>query len=362
MGRVSFVRRGLRALLGVCIFLGANPARAQTAPSPSVTLADIVTHSIARDGYRTNNLLNFSDCESDDVITFSLLLSERQSNTLEVWAGTQCDDLTARTTVGATQCWLVASLMPTSDTELVPVHLRDILAGRTVFASTTGSSQTLPQPGTVITGTDANACFDPSGIPVANQITLYFMLVDGSKAISGTAATWTAKYKLIGPPPPDQVTATPAARSLDIHFEYANFQTSDITINGFQFYCDPAPGTTSDAGASTACDELAQTQTLTPGELAHSNALCGDANLSATSGTTYGLEIGVPYHVAVAAVDTFQNVGPLSNLACGIPESDSTSRACGCAVPGPSPRGALPVLGFMLALVGLSRRRTRRRA
>jgi hypothetical protein len=357
MGRVSCVRGGLLALLSVCVFLGANPARAQTAPSPGgVTLNFAITHSIARDVYRTNDQLNYSDCANDDVISFPLLLSDRQSNTLEVWAGTQCDDLTARTAVRATQCWLVASLVPTSDTELVRVPVRDILAGHTVFAPNTG---TLPPPATVITGTGANACLDPSGIPVVTPITLYFMLVDGSEAISGTVATWTARYKLIGPPPPDQVTVTPAARSLDIHFAYTDNQSSDTTINGYQFYCDPAPGTMSDAGASTACDDLAQTQMLIPGKAADSNALCGEANISATSGIAYGLESGVPYHVAMAAVYTFQNVGPLSTLACGIPEAESTSRACGCAVPGTSPRGALPALGFILALVRLSRRRTR---
>ena len=49
-------------------------------------------------------------------------------------------------------------------------------------------------------------------------------------------------------------------------------------------------------------------------------AICGSAQRTSQTANASGLIDGVPYHVGVAAVDTYYNVGVLSNIACGVPQ------------------------------------------
>jgi hypothetical protein len=84
---------------------------------------------------------------------------------------------------------------------------------------------------------------------------------------------------------------------------------------------------------------------------------CGSAPKEASRATTVKLSNGVPYGVAVATVDTYGNVGVLSQPACGIPQAkDETSSACAFAGPGAMQSGAA-----LAALVTLAAALARRR-
>lgn len=98
---------------------------------------------------------------------------------------------------------------------------------------------------------------------------------------------------------------------------------------------------------------------------------CGDESGAATDIIATGLTNGQLWAVAVAAVDTLDNVGPLSELACAVPEGvtdffeqyrnaggQAGGGFCNCGVVGAQGRGALAVwaAGMLLLLFGWRRR------
>ncbi|HWZ89488.1 MAG TPA: hypothetical protein VNW92_11580 [Polyangiaceae bacterium] len=348
-------------LVAVWIFFGASHVQAQSGPSwPTVTLAANVTHSIARDDFRTNDQINLGDCLKDDRLDFTLTLTNRGNYALEVWSGYSCDTLAQRTTLGSSLCWLLYRGVPNDDVPSVPIPVRSILAGyASSFATPTG---TLVQAG-------PEACVPPNtGISAASQARIYFMLVDSStESTVGVMATWNARYKLTGPNPPDEVTAAPAAKSLVVSFGYSGGFSADQTINSYSFFCDPPPGpavpadTGSDASAPLTCDESPISAVLVQGSISVDPLYhCGTAKLDATSGTATGLDELVPHHVAVAATDTYGNVGPLSMVACAVPAPDAGQSVSACCFSPRrvAPRSSLLLLSLTLAL-SIFRRRTR---
>jgi hypothetical protein len=362
------LRRVLALLAAVLAFCVVQPAQAQLAPTVALAATPVV-HSIPRTGFRLNTQINYADCRDDDVLDFSVVLTNRSSFALQAWAGTGCDQLTNRTTTGATLCWKLYDSLPNTTVPTVDIHVRDLLAGKTIYgtgtttttttddagvvdagvagtggATSTGGAGgiggtagattvttgtiTLPT-GTLVTGTGPQACVDTSDIPVATALTVYFMLVDGNSNIQGTFAQWAAMYKLLAPNPPDTVTANVGDTLLPIQFNYVDNQSNDTTINGYQFFCDPPPGPAgaADAGivpvATDAGEVMPDCQAsteLSAGSVADPKFACGSASLSATAGNAVGLVNGVSYHVGVSATDTYANVGKLSTLACEVPQ------------------------------------------
>jgi hypothetical protein len=369
---------GLAVLL--CAALHVNPANAQVTP-PSITLYSAgITHSVPRDGYRPNHWLNYSDCAQNDVIDFPLTVTGGASGyQLQAWAGSNDCTIPAVRASAQGQCFLLYSSASGSANPALEIQVRSILAGYTLLnqnpamtpdagAIDAGATSTVPV--AILTNLGAEACDEPAAMsPSPIPIQVYFMLVDPSNSdeVVGTWATWNASAKLDGPPPPDTLTAAVGDRELVLHFSYDD-QESDQTLNGYQFYCDPQPGlaAAADAGlaptdAGVAACGAEPSQVLIPAA-PHLNLPlpCGTAPLTATGGTVSGLVNGVPYDVAVAARDTYENVGPLSMLACDVPEPSKNSqnvRACSF-----SPRRATaPIfpLGALLACWLWRRRRGR---
>jgi hypothetical protein len=352
----------------------AGRARAQTTvTAASLGLSSAVTHRLPRTGFRLNTQINYADCigdsNGDDTITFGVDLVNRGSYPLQVWAGNNsCATATNRTTTTLTGCWLLYNALPNTNNITVTLHVRDILWGQTVGSVTTGSTttttagtggttdttdsgvvtagtggtagvdagttttttSTLPT-GTLIDFQDINACTDNSGIPVITQLAVTFMLVDPSNAENAISpVAWPATYKLLAPNPPDTVTAGIGDGLIPIQFSYLNNQSNDTTINGYQFFCDPPPGSAAalaDAGvtpvptdAGLVVPNCAVSTVLTQGAVGPAGYQCGSASLSATAGNAVGLVDGISYNVGVSATDTYANVGKLSTLACEVPQ------------------------------------------
>jgi hypothetical protein len=96
----------------------------------------------------------------------------------------------------------------------------------------------------------------------------------------------------------------------------------------------------------------------------------GESNGAALEAEANGLTNGVTYAVAVAGIDAYLNTGNLSNLTCATPEPvtgffeayrEAGGEAGGgyCAI-GPV-RSRLSAVGIVLAALGLTLRRVRRR-
>jgi len=372
------LRRAFAFLAVAAGLSAASRADAQTTPTGTgVTLSSVpVTHTIPRTGYLTNAQINYADCINDDKLEFSMTLGNRGTFALQAWAGTGCDMLANRTNTNTTLCWKLFDAVPMNTSTIgnnvtVEIHVRDLVAGRTIYGasssstnstggtggtggdtsvsgsggggtggtagsdtsagtggtagtSTSSGSTTLPT-GTLVTGTGVEACDDKSGVTSVNPISVYFMLVDGSAAVQGSVATWAGNYKLLAPLPPTDVTADVGDGLLPVHFSNTS---GDTTIVSYQLYCDPPPGTAAlaDAGITPSATDAGavhpscQSMQLFAGEHPPDAFKCGSAPLSATVANATGLINGVSYNVGVAATDNYNNVGVISNLTCQVPQ------------------------------------------
>jgi hypothetical protein len=367
-----FNLRSVFAFLAVVAFslAFAEPSRAQLPGGTSVTLPKTgVSHTRQNRG---NNLLNtqinYDDCHLDDKIDFSVALSGYTGLTLQTWAGASCEVQDNRIRPNLLNCWQIGQgISPTGiNPPAIRVAVRDILYGRTLAsgASTGTSTGTAGSDGTGgsggvggsgvaggtggtsssgTAGTDGStagaagaasipitedaACTQKNAATGALAINVYFMLVDSANAIVGTYVTWPALYKLLAPPPPDNVSADIGENMLPIKFKYST-ASSDTSINGYNLYCDPAPGTEAAADAGVLPDDAGPlpippcigSTVLIAGERPNPANLCGNAGKSSSGGTATGLVNGVAYNVAVATTDSYGNTGVLSNTTCEVPQ------------------------------------------
>jgi hypothetical protein len=358
----------------------AGEVHAQTLPTaaPAVTLAATgVGRRSNRGGNLMNNQINFDDCNVNETIHFSLAVANPNSSlSLQVWAGASCEVLTNRQTTTQLTCHQIGNGMSVGSTSPppIPVSIRDILFLRTqasagLSPTATGTAGAAGTAGTG--GTDATAGADTGGMSGsggtagaagtagasssagsagaastlsadeaactpqdmatgAQTISVYFMLVDSGSVIQGTFAKWDATYKLLAPAPPDKVSASIGEGLLPITFSYTTPST-DNSINGYNFYCDPPPGAdaAADAGvlpvdggiALTKCNGVPSTTLVAGASVAKLGAYyCGSAGKSASGGNATGLVNGVQYNIAVATTDSYNNIGHLSPATCGVPQ------------------------------------------
>ncbi|MEO7033762.1 MAG: hypothetical protein ABI548_07760 [Polyangiaceae bacterium] len=362
------LRRVCAFLATLLVLVVVGRAHAQTlTPTLSVTKTG-VTHTAPRNGNRLTTFINKADCVADDVMTFPITATNFSGYSLQAWVGTSdCTQTAARTTL--VTCWKVLdSTVTTGSSSLssgstsVQLHTRDIVSGYTIgiassgaVSGTAGASSTAGSGGAdgggssgtggvagsdaaatgsgqLVSGTGVNACNQPNSTVVqgATAITVYFMLIDPSTFNAVASASWPGTFKLVGPQPPDNVTAGVGGNLLVVNFTY-NGTPVDTTGNGFNLYCDPPPGTQAaedaglvdDAGVGTATTCGAPvSDVLVQGNdpPTDSKYLCGGGQHSSTKANATGLVNNVPYNVAVAAVDTYENVGPLSSLSCAVPQ------------------------------------------
>src|SRR4051812_48445420 len=131
MGHFVVRRNRVASLLGAgYVLLITGRVDAQVSPDSGVRIEGIVTHSVPLDGERASDTLSRADCERGDVLSFPLALSNPDGYQLEAWAGTACDRLANRTTLGLRSCWQLVSQAPSGASVSVYIHARDILAGQ----------------------------------------------------------------------------------------------------------------------------------------------------------------------------------------------------------------------------------------
>lgn len=186
--------------------------------------------------------INRQDCLDDDQLTFSLALTGAfTSYQLQVWAGEPATDCTtaANRTGEAATCWEVATGTPTQTPFVTRIKARDIVGKHTVASgvmTTVGSIR----PGTIADCTSATQ--------LAQKVTLSFIFVTGD---AGTAVPNPAQYQMgydiWGPDPPTGVVANPGETR--ILLSWTSSTSTDIVR--YDFYCDPPPGATRDAGVTT---------------------------------------------------------------------------------------------------------------
>jgi hypothetical protein len=123
-----------------------------------------------------------------------------------------------------------------------------------------------------------------------------------------------------------------------------------------------------DGGTLGPCEFAGLTPEMPPGE---GVTKCGETNGRTGEVECTGLTNGVRYAVGVATVDTYYNVGVLSETACGIPEPVTgffeAYRDAGGAGGGGyctigASRSRTAAVGIVLAALGFIVRRARRRA
>jgi hypothetical protein len=341
-------------ILGLgCILLAfAQPSAAQ-----SVTLNPIgPTHSDNGRANLLNTQLNHHDCVVDDVLSFPVTLDGYAGLTLEVWAGVGCDNVGVRKDIASKECWKLASFAPSSSSPPpISIPVRELISSYTRAGVDPSSASD-----------QDSACQGPVDAVGPASLTVYFMLIDpASFAVKGTLATWRATLKLSAPPPPDRVSLGVGNEELIAAFSYDQI-SADVTSNGYQLYCEPKAGGTGDSDSGLlACAPSAR---LVAGASTDDlqDLLCGTTGKADTEGQIGGLTNNVPYNVAVAAIDIYDNVSVLSPVACEAPRAtvpghtesgqEQTSKACSFALGRPS----FPLLPSVALGLCLLRRRRRR--
>jgi hypothetical protein len=154
-------------------------------------------------------------------------------------------------------------------------------------------------------------------------LTLYFLMLDTNQ-VTGGQATYKVTYKLTAPAPPNNVTSGTGENIAPVQWDATT--STDTTIDGYQLFCDPAPGEQGVIDSMIDWDPnilptyCPESTILVAGARPADKYVCGSANKTATSANATNLVNMVPYNVAVASTDTYRNVGVISAPACAIPQ------------------------------------------
>lgn len=370
----NFALRSLMALFGALLALSL----AKNADAQSVKIADVVNRTYGkRPDSLQPNWINHADCVGDDgnpdSLIFEASLVGAGGNLLQVWVGSgnDCSVLEARTGQAPT-CWLVYSASVLNDNINVIVSTRDIVGRHKPTDTPSG-----PGSGTLDDCDGVGTTSEPTAI------TLYFMFVDGGGNIVGTIATYDkAKFDLIGPAPPTDISAGIGEDRLFVKWDTAS-QAGDLL--GYKSYCqaagalgtggtagttgtggststggtggaeagvpdasaegglpdasaggasslDAAAGAsgragaagataTADTGAGGGTGNASCPSALVAGEIPDPQYECGSTTSKiATKVPAEDLTNFVTYAIAVAATDSVGNSGVLSEVVCGTPE------------------------------------------
>jgi len=260
--------------VAVLFLSSARWAHAQTTPTTSGVTVNVPNTGVTRDhqdyaGKVLVTQINYKDCLNEDFFTFTVNLSAGYANYgLEVWAGTGCETQTNRNTATAT-CWQVADpLQPTSIiVNDLKVPIRRLLFGRTGGrnaddngnsggtgggdatggnggGSATAGGSTNGGGGSGGSSDSSNGtvseCTTTSAGLAPQTLVIYFLMLDSNGTVGGQFQ-YKVTFKLNAPPPPDGVEAHIGENMAPITWNTPS-DSGDQNIDGYQLYCDPAPG------------------------------------------------------------------------------------------------------------------------
>jgi len=342
----------------VAWFLGSGGlAQAQTTTSITMTVPNT---GVSRDhqdyaGQVFITQINLKDCLSEDFFNFTVSLSSGlglANYGLEVWAGTACDMTTARPPSTAVTCWEVADARSPTYPNVtgIKVPIQRLLSGRTggsdldagsntggtdSTGGTGGGTTDVGGGGTSSGGTSSSGgsssdvpseCRATSSVTAAQPLTIFFMLVNADKTVA-SQVQYKVTFKLNAPAPPTNVQTGIGENIAPISWDAPTDNTDQATIDGYQLYCDPAPGMQGviDSGIDwdpnilpPACFE---SSVLTKNARPDDKYKCGTATKTSTRANATGLINNVPYNVSVATTDTYRNVGVIATPpACAKPQ------------------------------------------
>lgn len=342
--------------------------------------------------------ISFQDCKDRQGIRFSLTLAAPETNaSLEAWvsnSGADCSAQTARTGAAAV-CWRVVRGIPLSTNPIVILPVRKIIGGRTDTNNEEGKDTE-----------------DVCGKVDLTNLTLQFLYFSpGNLAQAAYKVDVPIQADTVGPVAPTGMKILPGNTRLSISFN-ALGEGGVVELSTIRAYCDPDPvgtissntcdgSTDGDAVADADGDAGCQTTStpLTEGGTCASNAFidrdgkpiqpdlafnakyeCGNLPVSSTGSVVIArtlrgaaLENRRTYAVALAASDSFLNVGALSSVVCEYPEEtedfwsdykNNGGRAGGgfCSVEnGAAPLGSFAVMGIVIVFgTSLVRRLTKK--
>ena len=373
-------RLPLTSLFVAVISLASRQAHAQAGPSVSGILGAVQrceplagcqsadTANPHPPGVLTN-VVNFEDCDANLAYEFQLGISNPSASyELQAWVGTQdCSQLVNRQTANTAVCWPVAPFQTAlTNPSILDVRMQDIASG--AFSSA--------HPVTYVPTGDAAATVCQAPTTSAEALTLFLFFVDSNANPVGTVQQYplTVDLRAANVQGAISVGARDGALAVDIP------PTSDTNVGGYNVYCDPPAAAETDAGvqdsgvpASGACgssvlttsagagDGGAMVEALQYGQALTKN-LCATTSGTSTSVNVLNLKNGTSYDIAVAAVDTFGNVGPLSNAACAEPSAEAgpvSSGGCSAGRAGAPAGGAGFGVLMAAALAAIARKRAR---
>ncbi|HRG97910.1 MAG TPA: hypothetical protein PLR99_16765 [Polyangiaceae bacterium] len=395
-----------RQLLSVFLLLGVvlavlsfgGRARAQTvAISNKASLVRRASDGSVVTKRQVNpEAISYDDCFGNQTLEITYTASGFTANqSLQVWAGTQdCKPIAARS--GTTQqCWRPYGNLPNAQAQTISIPVRNILTRRT--DTNVGDYSK-----------DATVCKDIA----LTTYSLFFMWVQGAGTEPiGTTDQVDLQVKTVGPASLSGLKVLPGNTRLIVTWDAVG-EAGTVDQVGVRVYCDDKPTSKapdtkqvvscpdataagdadaeiSDAGAD-ACTTTTETVPNTGGS-------CGSSNLTPPSGSQSALPDakylcaetggtgarvvvesynGQPltndqtYAVAVAAVDSYGNVGTLVEPTCATPGltsdfwqvyRDSGGQAGGCSTEAAPLGGLLSAFPLFVLVASLLRRRVRNR-
>jgi len=417
--RLRFALAASLAIVVALVLLLPATARAQItiAQATSLPRTDVNGKDVPKRDQRFKpEGISYQDCVDDLRIRFSLTLPAPEANaSLQAWAttgGTDCSAQTARTGNSAV-CWRVQAGIPLSVNPIVLIPVRKIIGGRNNAKDPTKD----PEEGR--DGIDICGTIDLTTISLQF---LYFRPGDVAQAAFKGDVPLTADT--IGPVAPSGLKILPGNTRLQISFN-ALGEGGVVELSQIRAYCDPAPGggtttpttvrvcdsgtdasdpdadadggvvdpdagcveveveggtATTTGGCSSSAFKPADGGKIQPDNAFNAMYECGSLPVSSTGSSLVARELrgaplqnGTTYAVALAATDSFLNVGPLSDVVCEYPEEtadfwtdykEGGGRAGGgfCSVDGAGlPVGSFTVIGLVSLFGAATVRRWRKR-
>lgn len=183
---------------------------------------------------RKLDFINRRDCLDNATISFVATFTGSPGGAFEVWSGTNCETLQARTPATAT---CVKAYSGTSGVnQTVTVRVQNIIRALN------------DDPTNAMAG-DATAC-NASNSQSASTRALHFVVYDAGSNMSliPTTPKWSFKYDTVGPNPPTAITTGSGESSLTPRF---SAPTGEATLIRYHFYCSPAVTPTDDGTGGT---------------------------------------------------------------------------------------------------------------